>query len=107
MNVTVRPDDWGRNLNIWIFEEDLTNRITHVARIVEDSVRMDPVNETERVVPTLILPRELAKELAERILGKTALISDELLETLRVERARVEKLLDHVVTMDNRAGRRT
>jgi hypothetical protein len=99
MKAVARPDDWGRNLNIWLYEEDFGTQTTRVARFLGDNVvTMEPVPEGVQPNPTLILPRQLAQEMAEAILGKAGSMSDELLETLKVERARVDKLIDFAIT---------
>lgn len=104
MKVKVSPDQWGNHLRIWLYEENLLNRTINVVRIVGVAgggvmeLRLDPLDEGQTLTePTLVLPREMAEELAEAILGKSGRISDELLETLRVERARVDKLLDFAI----------
>ena len=103
MKVSVKPDDWGRNVSIWLYEEEFGTGVVRVARLLADHiVTMEPVPEAVQPNPTLILPRELAREMAEAILGKTVSLNDELVETLKVERGRVDRLIEHTIAMDLR-----
>lgn len=103
MNVTVQPEDFGRNLKIWFWEDNFGGPQRFMRLLDHETWQLIDVAEYELApTPSLILPKVVAEELARQVLGKPATMADELVETLRIERARVEKLMDHVITMDNR-----
>lgn len=98
MRAHVEHDGLTRVVKVYLYEEGLTDRPDRILRIIdEETLRWDVMEPGERVEPTLTLPATAAMDMAKAILGKTQTISDDLLETLRVERARVDKLIDYAI----------
>lgn len=103
MRAHIDHDHITKVIKIYLFEEGFNDTPTRILRILDEAtLRWDMMEPGEQVNPTFMMPHDAAVEMAKAILGKTQLLSDDLLETLKVERARVDTLIEHIIAMDLR-----